>query len=232
MPSLSHADKHRVLRESFLFQTLPAADLDRLAERLQPRRFANGQAIFGRGDPGSSMMAVIEGKVRIGLTASDGREMLLGIVEPGEVFGELALLDGKMRSADATAVGSCVLLSLDRRDLLPVLRQSPDLVISLAEVLCARLRAANDRLEGTAFMSVGARLARLLLRLARTESGVPATIDAGLSQSDLGRLINASRQKVNRHLCRWIRAGVLLRSGPNLVICKPAYLRNIAGAED
>jgi CRP-like cAMP-binding protein len=232
MLSISHADKHRVLRESFLFQTLPGAELDRLAERLQLRRFAHGQGIFGRGDPGSSMMAVIEGKVRIGITAADGREMLLGIVGPGEVCGELALLDGKMRSADATALGSCVLLSLDRRDLLPVLRQSPDLAISLAEVLCARVRAANDRLEGAFFMSVGARLARLLLRLARLEGGVPTTIDAGLSQSDLGRLIGASRQKVNQHLRRWIEAGVLLRSGPNLVIGRPDYLRDLAGAED
>ena len=145
MPSLSHADKHRVLRESFLFQTLPGAELDRLAERLQPRRFAHGQGIFGRGDPGSSMMAVIEGKVRIGLTASDGREMLLGIVEPGEIFGELALLDGEPRSADASALENCELLLLQRDDFTRFLEQHPAANAKLLAVVSRRLRANAAR---------------------------------------------------------------------------------------
>ena len=92
---------------------------------------------------------------------------MLGIVEAGELFGELALLDGKERSADAVAFEDCVVASLDRRDLLAVLRESPETAIRLLEFVCGRVRAANDRFEGVVFLSVEARLARLLLTLRR-----------------------------------------------------------------
>ena len=232
MASISQAEKRRLLLQSPLFSAFAPAELDRLADRLVERRFAHGQMIFGRGEPGSSMMAVLAGRVRIGVTSAEGREVLLAVVEPDQIFGELALLDGKPRSADATALGDCRLLALDRRDFLPVLRHSPEAALRLFEIVCGRVRAANDQLEGAILMTVEARLARLLLALAGRNGGSShgngTRVDADLSQGDLGRLIGASREEVNRHLCRWIAAGGLARNGRALVIRDRAILVEIA----
>jgi CRP-like cAMP-binding protein len=230
-PCISQAEKRSVLRQSPLFRALAPAELDRLAKHLLQRRFVDGQLIFSRGEPGSSVMAVVEGRVRIGIRSSEGREVLLGIVGPGEVFGELALLDGKGRSADATALGDCVLLSIDGRDLLPLLHRSPEAVIGLSEMVCGRLRAANEQLEGTVLMAVGARLARLLLTLEQGEAGAAMRVDTALSQADLGRRIGASRQKVNLHLRRWIAEGILAREGRSLLIRNRVRLLDIADVE-
>ena len=216
-----------------MFKALTAQQLEQLAARLVERRFTDRQIIFRRGESGSSMMIVLEGRVRIGVTSAEGREVLLSIVEPGQLFGELALLDGQPRSADASALGRCRLLVLDRRDFLAVLRQSADAAINLCELVSERLRATNAQLEGALFLTVEARLARLLLTLSRRQGG-PTTgggirVEAGLSQGDLGRLIGASRQEVNRHLRQWVTDGVLGLNGRALVIRNPAALRQIAG---
>jgi CRP/FNR family transcriptional regulator, cyclic AMP receptor protein len=215
--SLSPAQKHRFLSESPFFSAFTQSELDRLAARLVERRVADRQMIFARGEPGASMLAVVEGRVRIGITSATGRELLLGIVQPGQIFGELALLDGRPRSADASALGACLLLSLDRREFLSAVRQSPDTAIRLAEIVCARLRAADDQLEGVALLSVPARLARLLLAHEAAAQGAGRT-DVFLSQGDLGQRIGACRQKVNLHLGRWLAEGVLARQGQALVI--------------
>jgi CRP-like cAMP-binding protein len=234
MTTISHNDRRRLLAQSQLLAGFVEADADRLAPRLVERRFADGQVIFGRGEPGSSLFALVEGRVRIGVTSADGREVLLDILGPGEIFGELALLDGRPRSADATAFGPCLLLSLDRRELLPALRRSPAAASRLLELVCGRLRVANDQLEGAVSMTVGARLARLLLALADRNGGPAAhalgRIDAALSQADLARLIGAGRQKVNRHLCRWLGDGTLARDGRALVIRDRHTLSAIAEA--
>jgi CRP/FNR family cyclic AMP-dependent transcriptional regulator len=215
--SLSPAQKHRFLSQVPFLEAFTQSDIARLAARVVERRFDDRQTIFGRGERGSSMMAVVEGRVRISIASATGRELLLGVVEPGQIFGELALLDGGPRSADASALGACLLLSLDRREFLSVVQRSPDTALRLAEMVCKRLRAANDQLESVALLSVPARLARLLLAdgaLARNT--VPT--DAALSQGDLGQHIGACRQKVNLHLGRWLAEGVLARQGQALVI--------------
>ena len=234
MASISQAEKRRLLLQSPLFSAFAPAELDRLADRLVERRFAHGQMIFGRGEPGSSMMAVVEGRVRIGVTSAEGREVLLAVVEPGQIFGELALLDGKPRSADATALGDCRLLALDRRDFLPVLRHSPEAALRLFEIVCGRVRAANDQLEGAILMTVEARLARLLLALAGriggSSHGDGTRVDTDLSQGDLGRLIGASRAGGQSASLSLDAAGGLARNGRALVIRDRAGLVEIAGA--
>ena len=152
-----------LLERSWLLQTMAASARDRLLARLPQRSYVDGQLIFGQGDPGGSLLLVVRGRVKIGATSREGRELTLGIVEAGDLFGELALLDGKERSADAVAFGDCVVASLDRRDLLEVLRQSPEAAIRLLEFVCGRVRSANDRLEDVVFLPVEVRLARLLL---------------------------------------------------------------------
>jgi CRP/FNR family transcriptional regulator, cyclic AMP receptor protein len=233
LSTVPQTEKRRFLEGNPLFQAFPPVDLDRLAAHLVERRCADGQMIFGRGDPGTSMMIVVEGRVRIGVTAPSGREVLLNIIEPGQIFGEMTLLDGKARSADATAFGPCLLLMLDRRDVLPVIRQSPDVAIRLLEILCGRIRRTSEQLEGIALFALTSRLARLLLTLAEShgqQAGGGTRIDAALSQRDLGQLIGASREKVNVQLGRWVADGYIARDGGAIVILDSDALTDIADA--
>lgn len=221
-----------LLSQSPLLRTLAPAELDRLAARCVERRFADRQTIFCRGDAGSSMLIVTEGRVRISVSSAEGREVRLAIVEPGQVFGELALLDGGERSADATAMGDCVVCVLERRELLDLLRRSPEAASRLLALLCERVRATTERLEGRALIKLPVRLARLLRALAYGQ-GEPALdhprMRIALSQSELARRIGASRQKVNLHLGRWCADGLLEREGAALVIRDPARLTALAG---
>lgn len=226
MPTIPRVEKRRLLLQASPFQALDPSDLDGLIERLHERRFGDGELIFVRGDPGASLFVVAAGQVRLSLAAADGREVLLAIVGPGQLFGELAFLDGQGRSADAAAQGACVLLSLEGRHLLSVLQRSPEAALRFLELVCARTRAATSRIEAACFLSVQARLARLLL----AEAG-SARIAEPPSQSDIGRLIGASRQKVNLHLSRLLSEGILAREGRTLVIKNEAQLARLAEGE-
>lgn len=219
-----------LLERSWLLQTMAPSARDRLLARLPQRSYVDGQLIFGQGDPGGSLLLVVRGRVKIGATSSEGRELTLGIVEAGDLFGELALLDGKERSADAVAFGDCVVASLDRRDLLEVLRQSPEAAIRLLEFVCGRVRSANDRLEDVVFLPVEIRLARLLL--AQFDQPCRREPQAGLSQSDLGSLIGASRQTVNQLLGRWDVEGIVARAGRSLKVLDRGRLSAIAWASE
>jgi CRP/FNR family transcriptional regulator, cyclic AMP receptor protein len=228
MPSIAQAERLRILSRSPLFQAFPPPDLERLAGRMVERRYANGQTIFNRGEPGTCLFAVARGQVRLGVTSPCGRDTLIAVLTPGEVFGEMALLDGGTRSADATAAEGCLLLALDRRDFLPLLDGVPEVRWHLFHLLCTRLRSATERLERTLFLSVGGRLANLLLTLADRDDG--RRVGLKLSQADLGRLIGASREKVNIELNAWLSGGVLSRDGRALVIRDRGHLAALAEA--
>ena len=144
-----------------------------IAARLVSRRFADGEMIFMRGDPGSTLMILVEGRVRIGVNTSDGREMLLTIMEPGQLFGEMSLLDGQARSADATAMGETLVLVLERADFLATLRQFPEAALRLCAMLSERLRRSTDQVEGVTLHPVNVRLARLLLTHGRAAVEAP-----------------------------------------------------------
>ena len=206
------ASRRALLAQHFLLARLDENALDTLLAISSERRFTNGQVIFQKGEPGTSMMAVLSGRVRISSYSEDGREIILNMVEPGHLFGEIALLDGKERSADATAMGKTELLILDRRDFLPFLERNPKIAVQLIEVLCDRLRRTSEMVESIAFLDFGARLARLLMQLAdnygkETEDGL--LIDLRISQADLGNLIASTRESVNRQLSAWTQEGVI-----------------------
>ena len=206
------AGRRALLAQHFLLGQLDEAALDTLLAVASERRFTNGQVIFQKGDPGTSMMAVLGGRVRISAYSEDGREIILNMVDPGQLFGEIALLDGKERSADATAMGKTELLILDRRDFLPFLERNPKIAVQLIEVLCDRVRRTSEMVESIAFLDFGARLARLLLQMAEnygkpTDDGL--LIDLRISQADLGNLIASTRESVNRQLSAWTQEGVI-----------------------
>src|SRR6266700_1601145 len=136
-------DARRQVANCVLFRGLVTGERDAVVARARMRHFAAGETIFLMGSPGGSMMAVLSGTVRISISSPEGREVVLAVLQPGEVFGEIALLDGKERTADARAMTACDLAVLERRDVLEFLERQPNAWPRVVEVLCDRLRATD-----------------------------------------------------------------------------------------
>jgi CRP-like cAMP-binding protein len=226
------ATRREVMLASPFFQAMRPEELDAILGFASERRCARGSTIFLKGDPGSSMMAVLSGRVRVGNISQEGKELTLNVIGPGEIFGEIALLDGKPRSADVVAIEDTVLLVVERRHFLPFLLSHASLVERLLVVLCERLRRTSVALEEIALLDLPVRLARLLLKLAddygRPLPGGGVRIDLKLSQRDLSSLVASSRESVNKQLRAWREDGTVdLREG-HLLLLKPANLRLLA----
>jgi CRP/FNR family transcriptional regulator, cyclic AMP receptor protein len=217
----STLSQRQVLRRSSLFARLGDSEIDVILARALVASHAEGELIFAKGDPGNSMMAVLEGRVMITAPSQDGRQVVLTVMRDGDVFGEIALLDGKERTADATAMTDCELLIVPRRSLLALLERRPDLCIDLLIVLCERLRRTNEQVEDLAFLDLEARIAKVLIRLAEeNDRGQSATAPVGvkISQRALGELVGGSRESVNKHLQDWKRSGIIAIEKGSIVI--------------
>jgi CRP/FNR family cyclic AMP-dependent transcriptional regulator len=237
------ARRRELLAGHFLLQHLSPGELDELLRFARERRHPDGEVIFRRGDPGTSMMAVLDGRVRIGFGSEGGKEITLALLGPGSVFGEIALVDGKGRTADAAAFdGPCRLLVLDQRDFLPFLERHPRTAIRLLQVMAERLRRANGLFESIVFMGLEGRLARLLLQLA-AEHGEPAAaasaargqgrrIAVRLSQGELATLVAATRESVNKQLRAWAEQGIVAQDHGHLVLRDEAALKALVEIED
>jgi CRP/FNR family cyclic AMP-dependent transcriptional regulator len=204
-------DQNRKLFEEHgFFDQLGPDDLDALLSHARIEHHRAGQLIFAKGSPGRSMMAILRGSIKISSPSIGGREIVLAILNAGEIFGEMALLDGSERTADATAITDCDLLIIDHRDFIPFLRQRADLCIQLLRLLCHRLRQTNEQVEGALFERLDARLARELVRLS-TSAGQPGhrALRLRISRTELASLIGAARESVNKQLHVWQRAGLL-----------------------
>ncbi|HUZ66654.1 MAG TPA: Crp/Fnr family transcriptional regulator [Beijerinckiaceae bacterium] len=222
-------EARRLLGECFLFHGLGPEERKELTTRAHIRRFATGDTIFHMGSPGSSMMAVLSGEVRISISSPEGRELLLAILQPGEVFGEIALLDGKERSADAKAHSACSLAILERREVLAFLEHHPDAWPRIVEVLCERFRDNTQHVAEVALMQLPARLAKALLRMdAERKSTDPRSGRGQLSQRELGNLVGAARESVNKCLNDWQRRGVIRIEDNQLAILDRAALERLA----
>jgi len=196
-------------------------ELDAILEFATERRVRRGQMVFQKGDSGSAMMAVLSGRVRISAVNAEGKEITLNVITPGQVFGELALLDGQPRSADATATEDTALLVVERRHFMPFLASNQELTSRMLAVLCERLRSTSLALEQIALFDLEARLARLILKLAgdygrTTPDGT--RIELKLSQRDMSTLVASSRESVNKQLAAWRDEGVLTFDGGYIVL--------------
>ncbi len=212
MRALTAGERKRLFEGHALFGMLSAADIDALLARARCEHYPGGRVIFAKGSPGRSMMAVLEGSIRIATTAPNGREVVLAILNPGEIFGEMALLDGGDRTADAIAMSDCELLVIDQRDFIPFLKRRSDLCIELLRVLSQRLRRTDELVETALFERLESRLARALVRLT-SEGGSADRAEPPfrlhVSQQELGGIVGASRENVNKQLRVWERAGLL-----------------------
>lgn len=231
---MSKNDTAELLARVPLFASLDVAGRTAVAEALRENKFTSGQAIFSRGDDGSEMYVVTKGRVRISVLTADGKELSFAHAEAPSVFGELAVFDGRPRSADATAVGNVEALVLTKAAFLRLLATTPALAEAAIKFLSARLRDADAQLEAIALHSIESRLARYFLSAAQATdtSGDKdqVTIHLPISQSELALLVGASRPKVNAALVLLESEGAITRKGQNIV-CDIEALSGLAGLE-
>src|SRR5215813_8334507 len=228
-------DARRLLGECYLFHELDADERNVLFGRVRVRNYAAGETIFLMGSAGDSMMAVLSGSVRISVPSPDGKEIVLAILQPKEVFGEIALLDGKERTADARAMTMCSLAILDRREVFSFLDRYPHVWPKLVEVLCNRLRNTDQHIAELALLELPARLAKALLRLANSEDrpGNERTrLQVQLSQRELGNICGATRESVNKCLRDWQRRGIVRIEESLVTLANRTALEELAELAD
>jgi len=220
-----------VLLRNYLFRGLPDASLDRLAALAVRRTYERGAVIFAQGDQGDALYGVAAGRVRISACGSGGQEVFLNIMEPGDAFGEIAVMDGLPRTAAATALDQTTLIVIKRQDFLQLLEREPKLAIHLLKLLCERLRWTSELVEESAFLAGEARLAKRLLILASLHGrGTEGVLELGISQAELARFLGISRQIVNQHLSEWRRHGWVEVGRSRIVIRNAEALRQLIAA--
>ena len=217
-----------VLAEVPLFAGLAEEERAALRWRMHPRHYGRGEVIFVRGDPGSHLYIVERGSVKIALSSVEGKEMILALLNRGDIFGEMTLLDDAPRSADAVAIDPCHVLLLEREDFITFLAERPRASLSLMAALSRRLRATDELVEDAAFFDIPARLASVLLRLAQTSGQAGprgTTIGRRLTQGDLAGMIGARRESVNKWLRFYERQGLIVSDRGVITVLQPEALR-------
>lgn len=202
-----------VLSKAPLFEALDEQGAKALRANVTEVRLARGQTLFNEGEVGDRLYVVLEGKIKLTRTSPDGRENLLSVLGPSEMFGELSLFDPRPRTASASAVTECRLAGLGHDDLRPWLTGHPEVAVQLLRALAQRLRKTNDVMADLVFTDVPGRVAKALLDLAErfgqpSETGLHVHHD--LTQEELAQLVGASRETVNKALAdfaarSWLR---------------------------
>ena len=210
-----------VLRQAPLFSALDDEAATALSASMAETRLHRGDVLFHEGDSGDRLYIVLDGKVKLGRSAADGRENLLAVMGPGQMFGELSLFDPGPRSATVTAVTDATFASLSHEDLLRWLEGRPTVARSLLNQLAARLRKSNDVVADLVFSDVPGRVAKALLDLAdrfgrSADDGVHVHHD--LTQEELAQLVGASRETVNKALADFASRGWIRQEPRSVVI--------------
>lgn len=197
-----------MLQGSPLFRGLAPAALERIAALATQRGYRRGEIVFSAGDPGDALYGVVSGRIRISTGNADGREIFLNIMEPGDSFGEIALLDGGTRTATATAIDAAELVSIRRAPLFELLEREPRTTVELLRLCGERLRWCSGLLEDAALLDAPARLAKRLLSLGELhgEDGAGGRV-VRISQEELASFLGVSRQAVNEQLQEWKAKG-------------------------
>ncbi len=226
-------DRKELLRNVSLFASLDARELDRLIQATTTRKLAAKETLFRKGDPGNQLFGILTGSLKVTGVGTDGKDVVFSLMGPGEVLGEMALLDDAPRSATVVAVEATALVTLHRRDFVPFLEQHPRAAIALATALVARVRRLSERAEDRQTMSLPARLAKRLLALAAehgTRPIVGGPVEVRLSQQDLADLVGTTRESVNKQLRVWEEEGIVALGRGRTVLKQPKLLAEIAEA--
>jgi CRP/FNR family cyclic AMP-dependent transcriptional regulator len=221
-----------ILERTRLFRGLPQATIDQISALSTRRSYGTGAIVFSQADPGDALYGVVTGKIRISASSPDGREVFLNIMEPGDTFGEIALLDGRRRTATASAIAASELIIIPRDHFLDLLEREPKLVGHVVQLLCERIRWTSGLAEESALLSVPERLARRLLSLGKLHGReTPNGVELSISQEDIARFLGLSRQVVNQYLQDWKIHGWLTLGRGKIVIVDERKLRNAAAAQ-
>ena len=224
------SSKLSVLRKHPYFADLEPEAFDQLCRYAKHSTLKRGATIFSKGDPGISLFAVISGTVKISISSPDGRNAILNLIGAGEIFGEIALLDNSVRSADATANSNCELFTIDRREFIPFVRSQPGLAMKFIELLCTRIRWTSDQVEQVILQNLPGRLASALLRLTEKHKSSPQGRTIAITQQEISEMVGMTRESINKQLRAWAgRDWVRLEHGA-IVVLNAEMLRELAEA--
>lgn len=219
-----------ILERTQLFRGLPLATIQRISALSIRRSYKSGTVVFSQSDPGDALYGVITGKIRISATSRDGREIFLNIMEPGDAFGEIALLDGRPRTATASATSPAELIIITRDHFLDLLKSEPRLATHVIQLLCERIRWTSGLAEESALLSVPERLARRLLSLGELHGhAVSDGVQLNVSQEEVARFLGLSRQAVNQHLQHWKARGWITLGRGKIIVVDEGALRDVVG---
>jgi CRP-like cAMP-binding protein len=222
--------KLAVLRKHPIFSDLDPEALDQLCRYAKHTTLKRGAAICSKGDPGNSLFAVVSGTVKISTSSADGRSAIFNLIGPGEIFGEVALLDGLARTADATAHTNCEIFVIDRREFIPFVKSQPALAMKFIELLCMRLRWTSDQVEQVILQNLPGRLASALIRLTEKRKLAPGGRTIAVTQQEISEMVGMTRESINKQLRAWAaRNWVRLEHGA-IVVLDAASLQAIAEA--
>ena len=226
--------KLSVLRKHPYFADLEPDAFDQLCRYAKHTTLKRGATIASKGDPGTSLFAVISGTVKISVSSPDGRNAILNLIGPGEIFGEVALLDGLSRSADVTANTNCELFIIDRRDFIPFVRSQPALAMKFIELLCTRLRWTSDQVEQVILQNLPGRLASALLRLTERHKAAQGGRSIAITQQEISEMVGMTRESINKQLRAWATRGWVRLEHGAIVVLKPEPLQTLveAGSDD
>lgn len=212
--ALTDVEKQRLLAEHFLLRHLSEKDLAALAKRAEIKAFGADETIFRRGDVAAHMMVVVNGRVQISSPSHEGDKIIFATMNPGDVFGEIALIDGHERSTDAIANEATEVLALQRDDFIKTLENNPKLTIDLLRVLCMRIRQTNELLEDFSIIDLRRRLAKRLSYLNNESSvrnsGGGLKMTVRVSQDELIAMMGVSQHEaIHKQLQLWSQQGII-----------------------
>lgn len=205
-------EKKTLLAESYLFRNISEQHIENLAKYTKLKTFRNREVICRRGELGTQMFLIAAGRVTLHTDSDEGKELGLGFLNQGDVFGEIALLDGGTRTATVKAIEITHLLVIEKRDFLPFLENNPKVAIQLLSTMAKRLRTTDEHFEDIFFRNLPRRLAKRFLALVddyghETASGIEISLK--LSQGEIGKLTGASRESVNKQMRAWEVDGLI-----------------------
>jgi len=218
------------LQQVPLFRAFRQDDLQRISEVLRVQSIKKGDTLFRKGDQGTALYLILSGKIKISIISRLGDEVILSVLSKGEFFGDMALLDGMPRSADAVAAEDSRLYVLYQEDFICILMKSSTAIKSLFSTLSVRLRKTDKFVEETCFLNVSARLSRRLSEMAeqRMNAGEEGEIRIEITQSELASMVGATRESVNKELRNMREKGIVKTAGRSVVVCDLERLKRRA----
>jgi CRP/FNR family transcriptional regulator, cyclic AMP receptor protein len=214
-------DVHGILARAGLFQGVEPGAVSALTKQLRPVDFRRGHTLFAEGEPGDRLYIIVSGKVKIGRRSPDGRENLLTIMGPSDMFGELSIFDPGPRTSSATTITEVCAVSMDRDALRAWIADRPEIAERLLRVLARRLRRTNNNLSDLIFTDVPGRVAKQLLHLAQkfgTQEDGALRVTHDMTQEEIAQLVGASRETVNKVLADFAQRGWIHLEGTSMLI--------------